>query len=159
MAVPDLLVPLSVTVIALALGLILVWRLYAARVARLEERVDALTTERRSQAATYGRVTEQFAPFMRRYPFEARNFRFLGSPVDGVQFEADRVVFVEFKAAGGRVTPEQDRIRRLVEERRVEWLEFRVDDLAAAPPAEPPQTPRQEPPSSATAPASEYFSG
>lgn len=135
--VPDLVLPLSAALVALALALVGVWRLYVAKVADLEARVRELVSARQSQAATYGRITEQFAPFMARYPFEPRNFRFLGSPVDGVQFEADRVVFVEFKAAGGKTTPDQERIKRLVEERRVEWLEFRAEDLAAAPPPAP----------------------
>ena len=55
-------------------------------------------TRQRSISASYGRITEQWFPLMRHYPYDSANFRFLGTPVDGVQFEDDKIVFIEFKS-------------------------------------------------------------
>lgn len=133
---------LSMLVIALALALAVVARIYSDRVSKLKERIREIESSKRSLSATYGNITEQWAPFMSGYPYDPRNFRFLGSPIDGVQFEDDKVVFVEFKANGSKLTPREQRIRQLVEAGRVEWLEFRLqtrDGTTYAPP--PPSAP------------------
>jgi predicted Holliday junction resolvase-like endonuclease len=79
------------------------------------------------------RVAGQWAPVLSKYPYEPRNFRFVGSPVDGVQFEEDRIVFVRFSS--GELTPVQQRVRDLVQSGRVEWLEVRVGEAPAEAPS------------------------
>ena len=137
----DPLLYLSMLVIALALALAVVVRIYADRVSKLKEKLRELDSSKRSLSTVYGNITEQWAPFMSGYPYDPRNFRFLGSPIDGVQFEDDKVVFVEFKANGSRLTPRETRIRQLIEQGRVEWLEFRLatreGDVAAPAPPRP----------------------
>ena len=136
----DLLIPASGLAVLLAIILLLVLRHYRQRVEELESRLREVTSQKQSLSTTYGRITEQFAPFMASYPHDPRNFRFIGSPVDGIQFEDDRIVFVEIKANSSRLSPAQEKWRRLVEEGRVEWLEFRVQGPGAAPAgAEPPR--------------------
>ncbi|MEA3200585.1 MAG: hypothetical protein QOE90_2013 [Thermoplasmata archaeon] len=83
---------------------------------------------KRSQSAKYGNLTEQFAPWMEGWPFDPQGFRFLGKPVDGVQFEADAVYLVEIKSAGSRLSPAQQAVRDAVRRGRVGWVEFRVDE-------------------------------
>ena len=82
--------------------------------------------QKKSLSSKYGRMTEQFIPFLDSYPYDEQNFRFLGSPIDGVQFEPDKVVLVEFKTAGSRLTSKQKDIRKLVEKGKVEFREFRI---------------------------------
>jgi predicted Holliday junction resolvase-like endonuclease len=79
----------------------------------------------KSLSTTYGRITEQWFPLMDAYPYDAQRFRFLGSPIDGVQFEDDRIVFVEFKANRSQLSPGQRRIKRLIADGQVYWEEFR----------------------------------
>lgn len=90
---------------------------------RALERVE---NRKRSQSTRYGQLTEQFAPWMQHWPFDPEAFRFLGDPIDGVQFTEEAVYLVEIKAAGARRSSRQSRIRELVEQGRVGWLEFRV---------------------------------
>jgi predicted Holliday junction resolvase-like endonuclease len=33
---------------------------------------------------------------MKQYPFNPDNFRFLGDPLDGIQFEENAVLFIRF---------------------------------------------------------------
>ena len=135
----DPLLYLSMLVIALALALAVVVRMYADRVSKLKERVRDLEGSKQSLSTTYGRITEQWAPFMAGYPYEPKNFRFLGSPVDGIQFESDKIVFVEFKANTSGLTTNERRIRQLVEQGRVEWLESRLESREAITAAPPPK--------------------
>ena len=72
-------------------------------------------------------MTEQFLPFLDDYPYDPQDFRFLGTPIDGVQFEDDKVVLTEFKTAGSQLSVRQKSIRRLVEEGKVEFEEHRIE--------------------------------
>jgi hypothetical protein len=109
--------------VLLLLVLILSWR-----VRRLAAQVDDETFRNRSLSTTYGRITEQWFPLLGEYPYDPQEFRFLGSPVDGVQFEEDRIVFIEFKANKSRLSEKQRRIKKLVEDGYVYWEEFRFTD-------------------------------
>lgn len=84
-------------------------------------------SRRRSQATRHGRTAEQFAPLLDGYPWDPDRFRFLGSPIDGVQFADDAVVLVEFKAGRSSLSTRQRRIRDLVEAGKVRWRTVRVE--------------------------------
>ena len=116
-----------------AVGWITAWfvigRLRAERAKRKE-----IESSGRSRSTRYGNITEQFAPWMAKWPFESReNFRFLGKPVDGVQFEDGAVYFVEIKAADSQLLKSQRKVRDAVLAGRVGWVEFRVSDDAEEP--------------------------
>ena len=110
-------------VAGLALTLLLAV-IYSVRVTRSYLRLRRL---RRGDAVRRGFTTEQWLPLTESYPWDPRNFRFLGAPIDGVQFEDDKVVLVEFKSGRSRLSEKQRRIRELVQSGRVEFREVRVD--------------------------------
>jgi len=85
-------------------------------------------TRQRSISASYGRITEQWFPLMDGYPYDSAGFRFLGTPVDGVQFEEDRVVFIEFKSNRSELSSAQKRIKKLVQSGKVSWEEYNFKD-------------------------------
>jgi hypothetical protein len=61
---------------------------------------------------------------MRYYPFAHENFRFIGSPIDGIQFEEDQIMFVLFKKENVPLTFEQNRIKTLLETGKIKWIDF-----------------------------------
>ena len=71
-------------------------------------------------------MTEQFMPFLEQYPYNENNFRFIGTPIDGIQFEDDKIIFVEFKTADSRLTVKQKEIRDLINKGKIEFKEFRI---------------------------------
>ncbi|MFH1978474.1 MAG: Holliday junction resolvase-like protein [Candidatus Aenigmatarchaeota archaeon] len=93
----------------------------------LRQNVTDLISRRQSLASKYGKMSEQFMPFMKSYPYDEHNFRFLGTPIDGVQFEDDKIVFVEFKTSGSKLSEKQKKIKDLVEKKKVEWNEVRME--------------------------------
>ncbi len=103
--------------------LIAVYRLV---ISPLREKMERSIEQKRSLSVTYGKITEQFAPFMQSYPFHPENFRFIGSPIDGIQFEDDKIIFVEIKTNKSKLTPLQKRIKELVKRGKVEWFEFDI---------------------------------
>ena len=80
----------------------------------------------RSLSSKYGKITEQFLPLIDSYPWNSEKFRFLGSPIDGVQFENDKVIFVEFKTGDSQLSKNQRRIRDIVQANKVEFEVIRI---------------------------------
>lgn len=91
---------------------------------QLENQLSELLFAKNSQSVKYGKLTEQFLPFSREFPFNSENFRFIGSPIDGIVFENDRIIFCEFKSNNSNLSQKQKSIKSLVEAKRIEWMEF-----------------------------------
>lgn len=127
----DPFIAVSVGLVVAVLALVVTVRIFSDRLSVLREELRSATASRAALASTHERVSAQWAPVLARYPYDPRRFRFVGAPIDGVQFEEDRIVFVEFTS--GELSPAQQQVRDLVRAGRVEWLEVRVDDPASGP--------------------------
>ena len=88
--------------------------------------ITALDKQKRSQSIRYGKLTEQFMPFLETYPYDPHDFRFLGTPIDGVQFTEDAIVLIEFKAAGSQLSQRQRTIKKMVEDGAVRFEVHRM---------------------------------
>ena len=110
----------SVAALVAALLLTIVWAMRLRRALATEQ------SRRHSLSTRYGLLTEQFLPLAKTYPWNPANFRFLGSPVDGIQFEDDQLIIVEFKAGGSQLTSAQRRVRDLVAAGKVRFEVVRV---------------------------------
>ncbi|MBL7206826.1 MAG: endonuclease [Candidatus Aenigmarchaeota archaeon] len=108
----------ALTLIFLVLSLIL-YR-------KLQKEVSSLRFDKQSITTRFGKTAEQFMPFLNNYPYSKESFRFLGTPIDGVQFEDTGIVFVEFKTGNSRLSAKQERIKELVENGKVEFKEMRI---------------------------------
>ena len=109
----------------------LVWRFrYTAKIRR-----DAV---QRSEAVTAGKVHEQLVAYLPAFPYNPKDVRFLGSPVDLVVFDGladgrlERIVFIEVKTGGSGLTPRERWIKDVIEAGEVEWEELRVGRLLAS---------------------------
>jgi len=71
-------------------------------------------------------LTEQWIPFSKDFPYNSKNFKFLGQPIDGIAFEEDKIVLCEFKTNTSTLSEKQKQIKQLVESKKVEWLEFKI---------------------------------
>ena len=122
----------TVALVAALAGLIvaLAFLLWKARYTRAI-RLDAV---QRSLAVTTGKVYEQLVPYLPEFPFNPKDVRFLGSPVDFVVFDGlsdgqiTRIVFIEVKTGGAELSTRERRVRDAVRESRIEWYELRGPD-------------------------------
>lgn len=103
--------------------LALIFFLYALRA---RSRYARERSAGRSLATRFGQINEQFAPFLASYPYDPKDFRFLGTPIDGVQFNGEEVIFVEIKSSRSKLNERQRSIRDAVQAGRVRWMEFRI---------------------------------
>jgi len=93
----------------------------------LKSEYESLRFSKQSQSVKYGQLTEQWIPFSKNFPYNTQSFRFIGKPVDGVAFEDDKIVFVEFKSNKSSLNESQKKIKDLVEKKKVEWFELKAD--------------------------------
>lgn len=117
-----------VNYVFVAVIVVLVFLWWKARYTRAV-RQDAI---QRSLAVTAGKVYEQLVPYLPNFPFNPKDVRFLGSPVDFVVFEGlsdghvTRVVFLELKTGAAELSTRERRVRDAITELRVEWQELRM---------------------------------
>lgn len=110
--------------VGICLLLLLLVMHYKRKVDTLLDRLEGERSRQKSLSTVYGQISEQWFPLMDRYPYDSQSFRFLGSPIDGIQFEEDKIIFCEFKANRSTLSPLQKQIKQLVEAKRVYWEEF-----------------------------------
>lgn len=92
-------------------------------------RQDAI---RRSTGVILGQITEHFAPYLPEFPFNPKDARFLGSPLDFVVFDGlsegviRSIAFVEVKTGASDLTTRERRIRDAVQSGLVQWMVIRL---------------------------------
>lgn len=101
---------------------------YEGAIDKLQATYDRELSARKSSEVRVGQISEQILPFLSAWPFDPKNFRFSGDPVDGISYEADRVVFVEIKTGKSRLSKRQENIKKLVKEGKVEFITIRINE-------------------------------
>lgn len=81
-----------------------------------------------SRAVLGGKFTEQLAPYLPEFKYDPTEARFIGSPIDLVVFpglssgDPQEIVIMEIKSGKNcQLTPQQQKIRRLIEDGMVRW--------------------------------------
>ena len=88
---------------------------------------------RRASSVLSGKVTEHLAPYLPHFPYDPRDARFLGTPVDLIVFDGmsdndvREIVFVEVKTGSSSLTTRERRVRDAVQEKRVSWKMFHLE--------------------------------
>jgi len=92
----------------------------------LKTKVTKLTTQNEALRTIKNKDTKRLDPSTIPYPYSAENFRFIGGPIDGIQFEDEHIVFIAFKTPKSRLSPQQERIKQLVKNKKLDWFEYIV---------------------------------
>jgi predicted Holliday junction resolvase-like endonuclease len=80
----------------------------------------------RSAYVRFGKTFEQFVPFTKDFTQEEKNgFVFLGMPIDGIIFGEDSIKFVEIKTGEAQLSGKQKKIKKMIENGQVEFMEVR----------------------------------
>ena len=93
-----------------------------------QKKYSSLLHQKKSSEVRIGQIGEHIAPFLHDWPWESKNFRFLGNPVDGIQFNEDELIFVEIKTGKSQLSKSQRIIRDLIKEGKVRWAVFRIGE-------------------------------
>lgn len=92
-------------------------------------REDAIT---RSARTLSGKTLEKLIPFLDKFPYDSHDMRWLGDPIDFVIFDGhsektpEQIVFCEVKSGDSKLSKIQNKIKDLVEKKKVKWFEFKI---------------------------------
>lgn len=101
---------------------------------RLKEKTTTVESQKKSSEVRLGLMAENFMPFIRDYPYDHKDFRFLGNPVDGIQVDhaTDSLIIIEFKTGNAKLSKTQKYIRDIVSNGNVRFETFRVDEKGSS---------------------------
>ncbi len=76
----------------------------------------------------HGKFLEHYIPWIKKiFPYNPERFRFIGNPIDGILFDKDKIVFIEFKTGRSALNESQKKIKSLVKNKKIEWKEIRTE--------------------------------
>lgn len=99
-----------------------------AEFSQLEEKHKKVVGQKKSSEVRLGQISENIIPFLEDFPYDSKNIRGLFNPIDLLCFEKDAIVFVELKSGGSKLSPKQKNIKELVEENKVRFETWRLDE-------------------------------
>lgn len=85
---------------------------------------------RKSRAVNTGLITQDMAPLLPDWPYALKDTRYAGAPLDYIVFkgmddgEVEKIVFVEVKSGGSKMTPRQRQIMKAIRDGRVEYVTY-----------------------------------
>jgi predicted Holliday junction resolvase-like endonuclease len=122
-------IPLLVWLFIVAVGAFIATVSISVAVIRaLLKNGSQLRSKIRSMSTKHGMMAEQFLPYYKDFPGDPQKFKFLGAPVDGILFEEDKIVIIEFKTGKSQLSATQRRIRKLIKEGKVYFKEIRLPE-------------------------------
>ena len=106
------------------------WKLAGVnnKLKKQKSKYDRELHHRKSSEVRLGKIGENLAPFVKNWPWDPKEFRFLGNPIDGVQFNDDEIIFVEIKTGKARLSKSQKDFRDLVKAGKVSFVSFKITE-------------------------------
>lgn len=101
---------------------------YEDRLTKLDATYKKELGARKSSEVRLGKIGESLAPFLNGWPWDPNNFRFIGNPIDGIQFTDDEIMFIEIKTGKARLTDSQKYIKDLISKKKVSFVTFRIGE-------------------------------
>lgn len=92
--------------------------------------INKLISSKKQSEVRLGQISEHFAPLLKDFPYDSKNVRFLGSPIDFVvfEFEQEKIVFIEFKTGNSKESSRQRIVRKIIESGNVEYKLMTVNE-------------------------------
>ncbi len=90
---------------------------------------------RGSKNVITGQITEQLAPYLPDFPYNPKDARFIGNPIDYVIFdglsdgEVKQIVLVEVKSGKSGLNKNERMIRDTLEEKNVKFEIYRINNI------------------------------
>jgi|TARA_B100000686_G_scaffold116340_1_gene123655 predicted Holliday junction resolvase-like endonuclease len=126
----DLNIILSIIILLILFILFLSQSYYKNKISKLQANLKKTTSDKMSLSTKYGQISEEFFPLEQSYPYNSKNFKFLGNPIDGIQFNEDKIILIEFKTNSSKLSTKQRHIRNLINDKQVEFelIEAKINE-------------------------------
>ena len=90
----DLNIILSIIILLILFILFLSQSYYKNKISKLQANLKKTTSDKMSLSTKYGQISEEFFPLEQSYPYNSKNFKFLGNPIDGIQFNEYKIILI-----------------------------------------------------------------
>ena len=126
----DLNIILSIIILLILFILFLSQSYYKNKISKLQANLKKTTSDKMSLSTKYGQISEEFFPLEQSYPYNSKNFKFLGNPIDGIQFNEDKIILIGFKTNSSKLSTKQRHIRNLINDKQVEFelIEAKINE-------------------------------
>ena len=126
----DLNIILSIIILLILIILFLSQSYYRNKISTLRKNLIKTTSDKISLSTKYGQISEEFFPLEQSYPYNSKDFKFLGNPIDGIQFNNDKIILIEFKTNTSKLSTKQRHIRNLINNKQVEFelIEAKINE-------------------------------
>lgn len=88
----------------------------------------SLQSQQQSKSVRLGQITEQVIPFHKDFAYSYKELVPMFRPVDYLHFGEDKITFIEIKMGTSQLSEKQRKIRRQVQEGKVEFVEYRISE-------------------------------
>lgn len=95
-----------------------------------KEAYDKVISQKKSGEVRLGHVAEQLFPMLPEFPVPIHTLKFFGNPIDyiSIDMEAEIISFIEVKSGGSVLSDKQKKIRKMINEKKVQFFEVRIDE-------------------------------
>ena len=96
------------------------------------------TAIKQSRAVLAGQFSEQLAPYLPDFKYSPSEARFVGKPIDFIVFkgldakEPEEIIFVEVKSGKSRNSAVENKLKNVIEQKKVRWEEYRIPEEVTA---------------------------
>ncbi|MBX7138182.1 MAG: hypothetical protein K1X83_09370 [Oligoflexia bacterium] len=104
----------------------LAWKLF-----HFDQKVERIISQTKSSEVRLGKTAETLAPLLENFPVDVRKAGtstvFIGQPVDFIHFDPDiGITFIEVKSGNSKLSLSQRKLKELIDNGQVEWVQFQV---------------------------------
>ncbi len=93
-------------------------------------REDAI---KRSKSILAGQFIEVIAPFFPNFPYNPKDLKFLGSPIDYIVFDGltngklKEVIFLEIKSGKSKLNDNEKQLKNIIDKKAISYKEYRIN--------------------------------
>lgn len=92
-----------------------------------KESLSNMFSQKKSSEVRLGKDAEVLTPFLDVFPYNPKYARFVGEPLDFIIFDPDKeITFVEVKSGNSKLSPKQNKLKKLIEEGKVKFDLIRI---------------------------------
>ena len=96
------------------------------RIQLLQLKYKKTLSAKKSTEVRTGYAVENLVPFMKNFKYNPEKLQFMGMPIDYIHFGEDKITFIEVKSGKARLSIKQRKIKKLINEHKVDWDEIRI---------------------------------
>lgn len=96
----------------------------------LSQKFDKLQSQKKSGEVRLGHVAEQVIPMLPEFPVPINTLKFFGNPIDyiSIDMDAEVISFIEVKSGDSTLSDKQKKIRKMINEKKIQFFEVRVNE-------------------------------